>query len=600
MRLDMAAGPMTRSYRIWLLVLVGGWLACAAPAVADEPYRVDFTGVTVPALRDALKNASQLVALADRPPPSPAALRRRAQDDLPRLEAVLHAEGYWQARIAYRVDTTEHPARVTVTVMPGPLFHLARVTFALASGTPATLVAAQGAAAIGLAPGGAARSEPVEAGNARIVAIYEQNGFPFARVSDRHVVVDVATHTMSVSYTIDPGAPARFGTTAVAGLRRVARDFVTRRIAWKEGAAFDERAVETTRQDLVHSGLFSAVRISHAAAPAADGTVAMTIDVTEGPPRSVGAGVGYNTNLGLGASTFWEDRNLFGEGEDLRFTAGAAQKQLGVGADFRRPDFLGRKIDLVANAGLLQESTPAYDSRRRRGYIGLEDLVHPPYTLGGGVSIERAYLAETTRDENYLLIGLPFYLLRDTSNDLLNPTTGTRTTFTFTPYHGLLANDLDFFSARLEARAYHSLDQSGYAVLAGYAAVGTVVGTSLEDLPADKRLYAGGTGSVRGFAYQTAGPLDSSGTPIGGRSSLEFGTELRYRITPTIGLVPFFDAGDVYAANLPDRIRLFYSAGLGLRYYTAIGPIRLDLAFPINKRASDSAFQVYISIGQAF
>ena len=137
-------------------------------------------------------------------------------------------------------------------------------------------------------------------------------------------------------------------------------------------------------------------------------------------------------------------------------------------------------------------------------------------------------------------------------------------------------------------------------MIAVYGALGSVVGDSLEGLPADKRLYAGGAGSVRGFGYQRAGPLDQSGIPVGGRSSLELGGEYRYRITPSIGVVPFFDAGTVYPTNLPNRLDLFYSPGIGLRYYTAIGPLRLDLAFPIAKRSSDRAFQIYISVGQAF
>ncbi len=168
------------------------------------------------------------------------------------------------------------------------------------------------------------------------------------------------------------------------------------------------------------------------------------------------------------------------------------------------------------------------------------------------------------------------------------------------PYHNLLGQTSDFVSSRLEERGYLSLSDDNRFVLAGYGALGSVVGESLEDLPADKRLYAGGSGSVRGYAYQRAGPIDQFDVPVGGRSSLEFGAELRTRITPTIGLVPFIDAGNVYPTIYPDNGSLFYSAGLGVRYYTAIGPIRLDLAFPIAKRATDKAFQIYISVGQAF
>jgi translocation and assembly module TamA len=320
----------------------------------------------------------------------------------------------------------------------------------------------------------------------------------------------------------------------------------------------------------------------------------------EGPPRSVGAGVGYNTTIGLGARAFWEHRNLFGEGEDLRLSAGAAQKQVGVAANFRKPDFLVRRQDLVTDAELLHETTDAYKSRRERAYVGLEEHMLPPYTLGGGVSLERAYLTETSRDENYLLLGTPLFARRDTTDDLLDPTIGTRTTLSATPYHGLVGRSLDFLMMRVEGRTYHRVGDSDKYVLAAYGALGSIVGASLEGLPADKRLYAGGAGSVRGYGYQRAGPVDASNVPVGGRSSLEFGGEFRWRVTETIGLVPFFDAGNVYDTNLPRNASLFYSAGLGLRYYTAIGPIRLDLAFPIEKRASDSAFQVYISVGQAF
>jgi translocation and assembly module TamA len=589
----------------FLRILAAALIVFAAsilPAEADTPYEtaITLTGMTSPGLIDKLKAASQLEALKDHPPPSPAALRRRAEDDSQRLVAVMKAESYWQAQVAFVVDTRTSPAHVTMTVTPGPSFRLAKVAFVLASGEKAPLLQRLGAAAAGLTVGGPALSAPVEAANARIVALYAENGHPFAAINERHAVVDVATDTMAVTYVIEPGAAARFGATDVKGLNRVDREFVTRRIAWNEGAPYDERKVDATRQDLIRSGLFSAVQASHAAAPAADGTVAMTIAVTEGPPRSVGAGAGYNTNVGFGARTFWEHRNLFGEGEDLRLSAGAAQRQLGLAANFRRPDLLVRHQDLVADAELLQEKTDAYNSHRIRGFVGLEELMIPHYTLGGGVSLERAYLTQSTQNENYMLLGTPIYVRRDTTDDLLDPTEGTRSTLTVTPYHGLLEHDFNFVSTRVEGRIYRRIGDSRKYVVAVYAALGSIVGASLAGLPPDKRLYAGGAGSVRGYGYQRAGPLDMNDLPIGGRSSLELGGEFRYRITNTIGIVPFVDAGNVYPGSLPNRASLFYGAGLGLRYYTAIGPVRLDVAFPIGKRGSDSAIQVYISVGQAF
>ncbi|MGH7090578.1 MAG: autotransporter assembly complex protein TamA, partial [Stellaceae bacterium] len=489
-------------FAIALIALI--FALAASAACADEPYGATITvsGGNADALKDALQNASQLVALQDRPPPSAAALRRRADDDLPRLNAALQALGYWQADVAYVIDTTKTPAEVRVSVTPGPLFHLRTVQFVLASGAPAPLMTRLGAGAVGLDLGGPALSAPVAAANNRIVARYAENGRPFAKVTDRRVVVDVATASMTVAYTIEPGATARFGATTVTGLKDVSRSYVTRRIAWQEGANYDQHLVDETTQALVKSGLFSGIAVSHAAAPAPDGAVAMSIALTEAPPHSVGIGAGYNTNIGLGANTFWEDRNLFGNAEDLRLSAGAAQRQVGLAATFRRPDLLVRKQDLLADAELLTQHTDAYNSRRARTYVGLEELMLPPYILGGGISLERAYIKDTStqQNENYLLLGTPLYFRRDTTDDLLNPTVGTRLSLTTTPYLGLLGPPLEFVSTRIDGRYYHRLTASDAYVIALYGALGSIEGASLAGLPVDKRLYAGGAGSVRGYA----------------------------------------------------------------------------------------------------
>ncbi|HZT50651.1 MAG TPA: hypothetical protein VFA22_01895, partial [Stellaceae bacterium] len=171
-----------RWFGLLVLACSAAWAPCAR---ADTPYTVDFKGIGEAPVEDALRNASQLVALQDRPPPSPAALRRRADDDLPRLQDVMHAQGYWASKIAYRLDTNQSPATVTVTVTPGPAFRFRDIRFVLPSGAPAPLLARDGAASVGLPPGGVALSAAVEAANAQIVALYERDGYPFAKIADR-------------------------------------------------------------------------------------------------------------------------------------------------------------------------------------------------------------------------------------------------------------------------------------------------------------------------------------------------------------------------------------------------------------------------------
>jgi translocation and assembly module TamA len=592
------------------LLLLVGLLAAAVPfpALADVAYKaeIELKGLEDKKLLETLKAASQLVQLEDKPPPSNAALRRRAEDDVPRLKEVMQAAGYWTPTITYALDVGNEAepkgkAKVTVTIDPGPLFTLATVTVRTPTGEPPPLLDKLGPGGIGLEIGGPAASAPIVAAEQRIVDEYGRNARPFAKVADRKAVIDLATHTMAVTYTVDPGPAVRFGPFAIQGLNRVDGNFAARRIAWKLGAPYDSRAVETTRQDLVKPGLFSAVRISHADAPDAEGEVPMTVDLTEGAPRSIGAGVAYNTNLGLGAQAFWQHRNLFGAGENLRVTAGAAQKQLGLALAFRKPDFVDRNQDFLTNAALLRQNTDAFDSLREQVFVGIERPLLPSLTADFGLSLEHARVTRSViADEDYTLFGVPFYIRHDTTDDLLDPTIGGRQTLTLIPYHSLSGPNLNFLSSRIEERHYQRLDGTGRVVLAGFAALGSIVGASRDELPADKRLYAGGAGSVRGYAYQRAGPLGAGDIPLGGASSVELGLELRYRITETIGIAPFVEGGNVYNSNFPDSTNLLFGGGIGFRYYTVIGPIRLDLATPFQRRSGDNVIQFYISIGQAF
>lgn len=602
---------MPRTVFACLLALIVG-LSCArlAAAAADVPYDVEIKldGLDDDALLGTLKDSSQLIALKKKKKPETrAALQRRVDDDKTRLRGVMEAAGYWQATIEGKVDTETSPAKVTVTVKPGALFHLAKLVFQLPSGAPAELIDRLGAETLGLKAGDPAASAAVAAADAKIVDAYGHQGQPFARVTDRHAIIDVATATMDVTYTVDPGPAARFGRVTVDGLTTLDRDVVERHVAWHEGATFDTRLVEQTRQSLIATGLFSAVEVRLPDAPDGDGTVPMAIVLTEAPHHSVGAGVGYNTNYRAGVRGFWEDRNLLGDAESLRVSAGVAQRQIGAAANFRRPDVWWNGVDLVSNVEALRQETDAYNSRRADAYAGLEARLFQPYVFGGGVLIDGANLTtdEPGRDEDYLLLGLPLYGRRDTTDNLLDPTKGSRLSLTVTPYHSLMNAGVggagaNFVSSRLQGSLYQQLGSTNKWIAAGYGAVGSIIGADLGAVPLDKRLYAGGAGSVRGFGYQLAGPLDSYDKPTGGRSSLEFGGELRYRFTETFGIVPFFDAGDVHSSALPESLKLFYSAGIGLRYYTAIGPVRLDIATPIYKRPTDAPVQFYISLGQAF
>ena len=592
---------------VCILLFLGGVLALAMPADAAVKYKPQIEGIRDSKLVRILTGLSALFRLKDKPPDTIVGLEQRARADLATLAPAVQGAGYWEAKLDYSIDEKAKPARVTIVVQPGPLYRLAKVTLAApGGGAPAPL--ANGAPeTFGLKLGGPALTAPVVAAEPLIVDEYGHEGRPFAKVIERKVVIDRATKEMTVTYLVDAGPRVRFGPYTVEGLRRLDRTYVDNRIKWREGEVYDVRLVTQTRLALIASGLFASVRINHGPARADGENVPMTLTVVERARHSVGAGLYYDTQQGVGSRAYWEDRNVFGGGENLRVQGQVAQQLFDGLARFRKPDVLRPDQDFVGEAELSDERPDPYESRRLRVYSGLERHVDPRFDLGGGLQFETAKVTQNALFDDvpshlmYSLFSTPVYARFDGSDDKLNPTRGHREDVSVTPYAHVAGTDVNFAVFRGKMTGYQALDADTRYVLAAYGALGVIAGEPTERLPADKRLYVGGGGSVRGFGYQRAGPLGSGNLPTGGISSLEFGTELRIKITNTIGIVPFFDAGSAYRTIVPHPgSELFYGAGIGGRYYTPIGPLRLDLAFPINKRSSDSFVQVYISVGQAF
>jgi translocation and assembly module TamA len=582
----------------------------ASKVFAELRYEAKIVGVEDSELADLLAEVSQLKTLEDRVPASEEALHRRADEDLDRLKEAAHSLGYWDAQFAYEIDTRTDPAKVRVNANSGPLYQVGAVNILGADGRQLVLPTDPTGPLFPLRSGDPARTTPVIAAENALLAAFGHAGHPFAKSTERRVVVDHDTQRMMVTYTIDPGPAMRFGPGTISGLDRLDPAYVNRRIRWHQGDTYDNRAVDETRKALIESGLFSTVRINPVADPAHPDQVQMNIETVERAHRTIGAGLAYNTSEGAGARVFWEDRNLLGYAERLRLSLALGQQKNGVAAEFRRPDFLASDQDLLGLAEIADETPNAYHSRRARLSTGLERRFDPTLTGGIALGIEKANVvrlatlsSETAsqRTQHYALIGLPMYLKLDRTDDLLNPTHGYRAQASLVPYRSFSGPNLTFTFGRVAATNYQALGESERYIIAGFAAISSIEGASLAELPADKRIYAGGGGSIRAYGYQMAGPLDADKKPIGGKSSLELSLEARIRITDTIGVVPFIDAGSFYRSSAPQLgRRLLYGPGIGFRYYTSFGPVRFDVATPLSRRRGDSPVQFYISLGQAF
>jgi translocation and assembly module TamA len=593
-----------RFRRFVLAVALATTLVPGPAARADLNYRAEITGAEDSALASLLGKVSELKTLEDKPPVSEEALRRRADGDLGRLADAAHSLGYWDADFSYDVDTSAETAKVTVTVKQGPLYHVASVKVLGPDGQPLSIP--QDGGKLPLKPGDPAHTAPVVATETALVAAFGDSGHPFAKVENRRVEIDRGTQTMDVTYTLDPGPVMRFGPVAITGLERLNPAYVEGRVRWQGGEIYDASKVEETRRALIESGLFSTVQITPTADPEHPGEARMTIDTTERLHHTLGAGLAYNTSQGFGARAFWEDRNLFGYAESLRLSADVGQQLDAFRANFRRPDFLAIDQDFLATAEAVNDTPVAYNSRRVTATVGIERRVDR--WLTGGLSFlgqqaNVTQLANVTGrgTQRYQLAGLPAYVKLDQTDNLLNPTTGYRAQLNVTPAHTFSGSHLTFVTNLLSGSTYWPLGSAQRTILAGKLALASLDGAPLGQLPADQRIYAGGGGSIRPYGWELAGPLASNNKPIGGRSSMVLNLEARIKITETIGIVPFVDAGSYYESPVPQLGRtLLYGVGVGARYYTAFGPLRLDLATPLHKRSADSPIQVYISLGEAF
>lgn len=566
----------------------------------EQPYRVRLVGASGD-LEDLIKRASQLITLEDRPPGSLVALQRRVDGDREIVREALRAEGYYAGKAEIAVDATVRPVAVTITVERGRRFVISELSIRPSDPGRGPLPIGVPLEELGLVVGDPLRAEDVIEAQQNLIMAFARRAYPLAEVVDRNVVVDHATFGASIAFVVDSGPPAAFGEAEIRGLEDVEAQFVRNRLPWRAGEPFDLTRLEEARKRLVETNLFSSIRLTPADELAADGRLPVVVEVEERKARTIGGAINYDTDQGFGIEGYWEHRNLLGAGERLR--SRLFFNELGFGGEgaFRNPDLFGIDRDLVANVGATRLDTRAFNSTATTGSLGAELRLGDYWTVTAAGTVEYLIDKDDGVERDFLLAGLPLVVKRDSSDDLLDPTEGGRLILQLTPYYDVTGSTDPFVRVEFSDTAYLLVLEDPRVVAAGWIDIGSTVGSSLGELPPSKRFYAGGGGSVRAFGLQMAGPLEDDGDPEGGLSMLAIGGELRIKVTDTIGVVPFIEAGTVYPERYPDFSEtLRWGAGLGVRYFTPVGPIRADIAVPINARSEDDAFQVYISFGQAF
>lgn len=589
------------------LALFFAVLLSAGQVRAEIRYETDFSTLDDAGLEgaaDIILGLSQLEQRKDDPIESVSLLRRRASGDVQRIREVLRSEGYYDSRVRFEIEeppADDQPAKAILQLERGPPYLLE--SFVLSFASPAQERAADGISyeSLGVKMGERARADMIVSAERQLITRLGRQGYPFARALDRDVVVDHETRSVAATLEIDSGQPTVFGPLAIEGLSDVDADVVRRAVSWKEGERYDTRKVAETRQALSGLDLFSSVSVS-AQQDRRDGeTVPMQVALTESPPRSIGGGVKYSTSEGVGVRAFWRHRNFFGGGEELRIQGDASEQVYGAEINLGKPAFLDNDNRLDLGAYARDENYDAYDAQRVGTGATLTRQFGGPYMGSLGVTLEQSRITDNTGTNSFTLLGFPVKGEYNTTDDLLNPTSGGKLTLTATPYTGIIGSDANFLVLRADDTVHYALDEEKKYVLAGRISVGSILGATRTDIPADKRFYAGGGDTVRGYDFQSVGPRDAELNPVGGSSMMAGSVEFRARVWEDIGLVTFLDGGNVYRTEMPDFGEdILFGAGVGLRYYTPIGPLRFDIAVPLDKREGDSAFQIYLSLGQAF
>jgi translocation and assembly module TamA len=567
-----------------------------------------------PRLTKKLNDGSQLVTEKDRPVSGSLGLLTRARNDRERLVAALYEEARYEGVVTILVEGKSiddlpadaefgsNPVPVSITVDPGAPFVLGQVNL---QGDAAGLSPEE----FDLAAGGDAGSVRILKAEKDIVRKLKEQGRPLATVTGRDVIADHNTKTLDVAISVAAGPVAGYGATAVEGTQQVDRDFTAYMAGLEPGRIYSPDDLDSARDRLTGLGVFNSVAVTEAAALDENGNIPVKVTVTERKPRVLGVGATLSNTEGLGLEGYWGHRNLFGRAEKLRIEGSISR----IGADtdigklnynaaimFERPGVVGPASRFFANTRTVYEHPDAYDRFSSKASVGLAYDISKSQSVSGELSVDYSKITDAFVDNrDYLIVSTPLQYVFDNRDEKLNPTEGFRMLAYAEPAYDTIGGTT-FVKLRGEASGYQALDTNDRYVVAGRVNLGSILGAGVAEIPADRRFYAGGGGSVRGYAYQGIGPKDSDNKPTGGLSLFETSAELRMAVTDKFGIVPFVDAGTVSLEEFPDFSDLKFGAGVGLRYLTPFGPLRIDAAVPLNKGHGDPDFGIYAGVGQAF
>jgi translocation and assembly module TamA len=537
-----------------------------------------------------------------------AQIGRRASADADLLEEMLRSWGYYDADVAPRTEKTGIELGVVLAAEPGQQYHFASV--ALPGLEHAGAEAAKLRESFAVKSGDPVIASNVISAGVSLTRKLGEEGFASAKLGEQDIEVNHETRLATLVLPVNPGPVARFGAIHVSGKPPFSARHLATMARFKPGDQFQRSKVDDLRRALIATTLVANADIQ--VVPVQGGrTVDLNIRLEPAPSHTIAGELGYGTGQGVRVEASWTDRNFFNpEGAlTLRGIAGTTEQLLGV--QFRRSNFMKRDQTLDLQTSAAHQKFDAYEAKtislsanieRQSNFIWQKVWT---WSYGGEwlATNERGVFSDAgVKDtRKFLIAAMPLSLGYDGSDSLLDPTRGFRLSGRISPELSSHAGKFVYARAQIDASAYHPFSDT--VVVAGRVRFGTIFGAGVFQIAPSRRFYSGGGGSVRGYGYQQLGPKDQDGDPIGGRGLAEFGLETRIRLKQfggNFGIVPFFDGGSLTEEGLPDFKDWRLAAGIGVRYYSSFGPIRVDVGVPLNRQKGDGPFAVSVSLGQAF
>ncbi|MDB5691190.1 MAG: outer membrane protein assembly factor [Alphaproteobacteria bacterium] len=581
-----------------------------ADAASERRYTVEITGLDAGTEEAIRPQFDQLSTLEQRrkEAANAAQIDRRAREDADLLVELLRSRGYYDAAVEANVAAAPAAGgdvRVALVAEPGPLYRFAGV--ALPGIEQAGTDAERLRSAFAIRPNDPVDAEKVNQAQQALQVALGRSGYAFADLGKLDIEVDHTAHTASLILPVNPNGERQFGRILVEGRPLFSARHIQAIARFHPGDAYRADQIEDLRRALVATGLVSAVTLRTVEGKAPK-TVDVLVSLERAPMRTIAGEAGYGTGEGIRLEASWQHRNLISPEGAVTIRGVLGTQEQSLSAILRMNDF--RRRDQVLNAQVAASNIdrPAYAARTFQMAASLErqsNIIWQKkwtWSVGGElVATDERDIdlkTDTTRTRTFLIMAAPATLAYDGSNDLLDPTSGYRLSARFSPELSLQNVVFGYSRLQIDASFYQPL--GARVTIAGRARLGTIFGASRDQIAPSRRFYAGGGGSVRGFGYQELGPKDPVfHDPIGGRGLAEFAIEARVRFG-NWGIVPFLDAGNISTTPFPKFDALRFGTGLGVRYHTRFGPIRVDVGTPLARQAGESRIAVYVSLGQAF